>query len=152
MRGNNTPVWPFFFFSPSLPVAWLTVTSPGTRTASSAPAASSNCPARGSPLRMTLHIVSTASVTSTLRNVPPAPPPLVVSPPTNPWRLALQPAFDLLLCFLRIGRKQVHFLWGAPVAQRLLQLQEVLRVLGGAWLPDWTRWHPVPRVWQRHLI
>lgn len=51
----------------------------------------------------------------------------------------------------RTWRKQVHLLWGTPVAQRLFQLQEVLGVSGGQRFPHRERWHPVSRVWQRHL-
>lgn len=55
-----------------------------------------------------------------------------------------------ILC--RSRRKQIHLLWRETVAQRLLQLQEVLGVSGGPWLPDWEGWHPVSWLWQRHLI
>ena len=58
----------------------------------------------------------------------------------------------LLSCFcLRSRGKQVHFVWAAPVAQRLLQLQKVLRVSGWPRFPDEQRGHPLPRLWQRHL-
>lgn len=60
-------------------------------------------------------------------------------------------AHDMFAITYRTWRKQVHLLWGAPVAQRLFQLQEVLRVSGGQRFPHRERWHPVSRVWQRHV-
>lgn len=83
LHGDFTFKWvnapfTFLFISLSPLVGWHTMTSRGTRTASSAPAASCSCLARGLPREMTLPIVSTASATSMPRNVLPVPPPLVV--------------------------------------------------------------------------
>lgn len=51
----------------------------------------------------------------------------------------------------RTWRHKVHLLRGAAVAQRLLQLQEVLPVAGGPRLPHREGRHPVPRLREGHL-
>jgi len=53
--------------------------------------------------------------------------------------------------YFRSRGQQVHFVWGAPVAQRLLQLQKVLRVSGGSGFPDIQRWRLLPWLRQRPL-
>lgn len=52
---------------------------------------------------------------------------------------------------LRSRGEQVHLVWAAPVAQRLLQLQKVLRVSDRPRFPDVQRGHPLPRLRQRLL-
>lgn len=52
---------------------------------------------------------------------------------------------------LRSWGEQIHLFRAAPVAQRLLQLQTVLRVSGWSGFPDVQRRHPVPRLRQGHL-
>lgn len=57
-----------------------------------------------------------------------------------------------LCCFcLRSRGQQVHLVWAAPVAQRLLQLQKVLRVSGRPRFPDMQRGRLLPRLRQRDL-
>lgn len=57
-----------------------------------------------------------------------------------------------LCCFyFRSRGQQVHLIWAAPMAQRLLQLQKVLHVSGRTGFPDMQRRHPLPRLWQRFL-
>lgn len=52
---------------------------------------------------------------------------------------------------LRSWGEQIHLFRATPVAQRLLQLQTVLRVSGWSGFPDVQRRHPVPRLRQGHL-
>ena len=62
------------------------------------------------------------------------------------------PIFTRSSCRLRRpGWYQVHLLRGTAVAQRLLQLQEVLAVAGGPRLPHGEGLHPVPRLREGHL-
>lgn len=103
-KSNNMT---FMSWSPSPLAGWPTVSSPGIRTAFFAPAASSSCLARGSPLEMTSPIVWTVSATFTPRSAPPAPPQLAVR--INDWSPWI--CIKRLVCNWSLS----HTLWFSPL-------------------------------------
>lgn len=151
----------FIISRPSQQEGWPIRRNPGIASVSCASAVGSNC--RGSvsqPGKITL-IALNASATSMPRNVSAAPSQSPVSHRVflslfshllwhhwhswavteTTWALSISE-----LC--RSGRGQVHLLWGASVAQRVLHLHAVLHFPGGTRLPHSAWQHLVHRLRQ----